>query len=115
MTPDEVFRLHPKIRWTALARESGMVIFSEMRPGIESYTPNTEDRAFMETGPFFMTGIAERLTPESRAGKLDCIIACFEKDCVLMAKVQDGYLALSVDTADALPVFNELKPKIHKL
>jgi hypothetical protein len=37
-----------------------------MRPGITSYTSDAEDRGFMQTGPIFMTGIAERLTPTAR-------------------------------------------------
>jgi len=115
LTPDDVFRLHAKIRWAALSRESGMVVFSQMRPGFESLTPDDTDRAFMETGPLFITGIAQRLTPEGKAGNLECVIACFEKDCVLMAKVQDCYLALSVETADALRVFNEIKPMFLNL
>ena len=115
LTPEDVFRLNPKIRWTALALESGMVVFSQMRPGIESLTPDAEDRAFMEMGPLFMTSIAQRLTPEGKAGKLECVIVCFEKDCVLMAKVQDGFLAMSANTADALAAFDELKAEIQKL
>ena len=115
LTPEDVFRLHPKIRWAALALESGMVVFSQMRPGIESLTPDAEDRAFMEMGPLFMTSIAQRLTPEGKAGKLECVIVCFEKDCVLMAKVQDGFLAMSANTADALAAFDEVKAEILKL
>ena len=95
--------------------ESGMVVFSQMRPGIESLTPDAEDRAFMEMGPLFMTSIAQRLTPEGKAGKLECVIVCFEKDCVLMAKVQDGFLAMSANTADALAAFDEVKAEIQKL
>jgi hypothetical protein len=115
LTPDDVFRLHAKIRWTALALESGMVVFSKMRSGIESFTSDDEDRAFMQTGPLFMTSMAVSLTPLSKAGKLECVIACFEKDCVLMAKVQDGFVAMSAETSDALAVFNEVKPKILSL
>lgn len=115
LTPDDVFRLHAKIRWAALSLESGMVVFSQMRSGIESLTPDDEDRAFMEMGPLFMTSMAMRLTPLGKAGKLECVIACFEKDCVLMAKVHDGFLAMSVEAADALLVFNEVRPKILSL
>ena len=86
-----------------------------MRPGVESYTPNSEDKTFMEMGPLFMTSIAERLSPQGKAGKLECVIACFEKDYVLMAKVPDGHLALSVDAHDALSVFQEIMPQILKL
>jgi hypothetical protein len=87
-----------------------------MRPGVEGYTAESEDRAFMEMGPLFITGLAERLSPEGKAGNLECVIACFEKDCVLMAKVRDGHLALSVDKKDnALTIFQELIPQINKL
>jgi hypothetical protein len=114
LTPDDVFRLHPNIRWAAFSKESG-VVFSQMRPGVESYTPNSADRAFMELGPLFMTGLAERLTPEGKAGKLECVIACFEKDCVLVTKMCDGHLAISVDKPHALSVFQEIIPQLPRL
>jgi len=115
LTPDDVFRLHPKIRWAALSREAGIVEFSRMRPGVVSHTSDAEDRAFMEIGPLVMSGLAERLTPEGKAGKLECVIACFEKDYVLMAKVRDGYLAISVERDQALTVFQQAIPQILKL
>lgn len=86
-----------------------------MRPGVKSYTDNAEDRAFMKMGPLFMIGIAERLTPEGKAGKLECVIACFEKDYVLVAKAGNGHLAISVDKSHALAVFQEIMPKVLKL
>jgi hypothetical protein len=103
------------IRWAALSTESDSVVFSQMRPGVESYTANSEDRDFMKIGPLFMTGIAERLTPEDKAGKLECVIACFEKDYVLVAKLGNGHLAISVDKSHALTVFQEMMPRILKL
>ena len=69
----------------------------------------------MKIGPLFMTGIAERLTPEGKAGKLECVIACFEKDYVLIAKVGNGHLAISVDRDHALAVFQEIIPRVLKL
>ena len=110
--PDDAFRLHPKIRWAALSRETGTVEFSQMRPGVVSHTSEAEDRAFMEIGPLIMTSLAQRLTPEGKAGKLECVIACFEKDYVLMAKVRDGYLAISVEREHGLIVFQEIIPHI---
>jgi len=115
LTANDVFRLHPKIRWAALSSDPTTVVFSQMRPGVESHTPNSEDKAFMEMGPLFLTGVAERLTPQGMAGKLECVIACFEKDCVLIAKVPDGHLALSVEAPNALSVFQEIMPQILKL
>lgn len=115
LTPDDIFRLHPKIRWAAFSTEPGTVMFSTMREGLVSYTPNSGDHAFMEMGPIFMTGIAERLSPAAEAGKLECLIICFEKACVLVAKVGEGHLALSVDKEEALSVFKDILPKISQL
>ena len=115
LTPDDVFRLHSKIRWAALSSEANQVIFSQMREGVKSYTTDAEDRAFMELGPIFMTGIAQRLTPQTKAGRLECVIVCFEKDCVLMTQIGTDHLALSVDRDQALPVFDEIIPKITNL
>ena len=114
LTPDQVFQLHPKIRWASLSAK-GRVVFSEMREGVESYTSDSEDRTFMELGPVIMSGLAERLTPDSKAGELECVMVCFEKDCILLAKVGDDHLAVSVDKSQALTVFQEIMPEIQKL
>lgn len=114
LTPDAVFRLHPKIRWAALSKEPSIVEFSQMRPDVESYTPNAVDEVFMEMGPLIMTSVAERLTAEGKAGKLECLIACFEKVCVLVVEVGNGHLALSIDKDQALTVFGEIIPQVLK-
>ena len=99
----------------ALCSEANQAIFSEMREGVKSHTTDLEDRAFMEMGPVFMTGIAQRLTPNAKAGRLECVIVCFEKDCVLMTQIGSDHLAFSVDRDRAFTVFNEILPKISKL
>lgn len=86
-----------------------------MREGVKSYTTDAEDQAFMELGPLFMTSIAQRLTPATKAGRLECVIACFEKDCVLMTQIGSQYLAFSVDRKDAFTVFNEILTKLADL
>lgn len=106
--------MHPKIRWTAYSVD-GKVVFCEMRAGLQSYTSDAEDRAFMELGPLIMSGVAERLTPSGGAGRLESVIVNLEKDSVLLARVGTGYLAVSVDRADALSVFQEIEPLIKKL
>jgi len=86
-----------------------------MRKDVESYTPDADDRAFMEMGPLFMTGLAQRLTPEGKAGGLECVIACFEKDCVLMTQIGKDHLAISVDRDQALALINEILPQLPHL
>ncbi len=101
LTPEEIFRLHPKIRWTAFSSD-GQVLFSQMRSGVESYTSEAEDKSFMELGPLFMTSLAERLSPFEKAGRVDSIV------------VKEGSLSISVDRRDAVEVFLKVAPIIGK-
>ena len=86
-----------------------------MRPGIKSYTAEKDDESFMRLGPIFLTGVAQRLSPDDRAGKLVCVIACFEKDSVMIMQVGEGHLAVSVEEDDALTVFKKVLPQLQKL
>ncbi len=113
ITPEEIFRLDPKIRWTAFSSDNGKVLFSQMRPGVESYTSNAEDKSFMELGPLFMTSLAERLTPLEKAGRVDSIIVNLSVDSVMLMKVENGYLALSADRADSVEAFVGIAPIIR--
>lgn len=114
LAPEEVFRLHPKIRWAAFSTD-GKVAFCEMRPGQKSYTSDAEDRAFMQLGPVIMSGVAERLTPTGGAGKLQSVIVNMEKDSVLLTKIREGYLAISVERGEAFVVLQEIESSIRKL
>ena len=69
----------------------------------------------MQLGPLIMSGIAERLTPEGIAGKLESVIVNLEKDSILLMKHAKGHLAISVDKADALAVFKEVTSKVQDL
>ena len=115
ISAEEVFRLHSKIRWSAFSTEEGGVVFCKMRPGLTSYTSDIEDRAFMEFGPQLMTGIAEKLSESGGAGHLLSLIVNLEKDSVLLTEVRGGYLAISVDRAEALDVFKEVGEKVREL
>jgi hypothetical protein len=114
ITPEEIFRLHQKIRWAAFSSDNGEVLFAQMRPGVQSYTLNAEDRSFMELGPLFMTSLAERLTPSRKAGRVDSIVVNLDKDSILLMKVEKGYLAVSADRADAVEVFAGVTPIIRE-
>lgn len=61
-TPEDVFRLHPKIRWVGLASEKGEVVFVRTRPGVKSLSPEKEDRSFMELSPLLIVGACGRLS-----------------------------------------------------
>jgi hypothetical protein len=115
LSPEDVFQLHPKIRWGAFATESGRIVFSQMRPGLVSYTDERDDRGFMEFGPQILTCIAQKLSASGGAGNLQSLTVNMEKDCVLLTRTRGGYLAVSVDRPNALLIFNELELKIRQL
>jgi hypothetical protein len=114
LSPEVIFSLHPKIRWTAYS-ENSKVLFCQMRPSVESYTTDADDRAFMELGPLIMSGVAEQLTHSGGAGRLQSIVVNMDKDSVLLTKVGRGYLAISVNRVEALGVFQEIDPAVQKL
>lgn len=114
LTPEQVFRLHPKIRWTAFAR-NGRIVFCKMAPGFESYTSPDADRSFMEFGPLIITGVSERLSSPESAGIVESVIINFEKDSVLLMRVKDGDLAISVDRPHSYGVFQEIESRIKTL
>lgn len=69
----------------------------------------------MELGPLIMSGVAERLTPAGAAGRLESIVVNMEKDSVFLTKIGSGYLAISVDRAEAFGVFQEVNSSIRQL
>jgi len=113
LSPEDVFGLDARIRWAAFSVD-GKVVFCEMRPGVQSYTSDAEDRAFMELGPLIMSGVAERLTQTGGAGKLQSVIVNLEKDSILLMRVRGGYLATSADRADAFDVFQKIESSIQR-
>lgn len=113
LSPDQLFELHPKIRWAACSSD-GHVLFSQMRSGIASYTDLADDRTFMELGPLFMTGLAERLTSSGKAGDVISVVVNMGYDSVLLMKVKDGHIAISADRADAPEVFAKVTPIIKE-
>jgi hypothetical protein len=68
----------------------------------------------MEVGPHLMSGIAERLS-STGAGKVQSLIINLEKDSVFLTHVENGYLAISADRAEAPDVFKEVEPMIRRL
>jgi hypothetical protein len=114
LSPERIFLLDPRIRWTAFARE-GSVIFCQMRPGIRSYTSDEVDEAFMRIGPTILTGVSERMSPVGSAGSVESIILNFDKDSVLIVRLQEGELAISVDRKHAYAAFSEIESRIRSM
>ena len=99
LTAERVFNLHPKIRWAGLATNQGDVIFSKMRPGVKSLSPEAFDEAFMQLGPLLLRGVCERLGPWT--GQLETVTSSYEKVVLIVTSVGKDCLALTINRDDA--------------
>ena len=57
---EQVFAVHPKIRWVGIVAMKGTVLLSEMRPGVKSVTPEAEDKLMLELQAPFHAEMANR-------------------------------------------------------
>jgi len=94
-SPDDVFRVHPKIRWAAWVSEEGQVRFCQMRRGVASHSPEEEDLRFAEFNPLMLLGAGERMARWD--GRVESVIVTYEKVLMYVHKFKDGILALTVD------------------
>lgn len=112
ITPEDVFKIHPKIRWVGLASDQGEVIFVKQRDGLKSLSPEDAERSFMQMGPLLVTSICERMSPWS--GPVGSIVVNYQKVTSLITKVKDGYLALTVDKEQSPQSILEITKSLQK-
>ena len=110
--PERIFNLHPKIRWAGLASDGGDLLFSKMRPNVESISPQATDESFMQLGPMLLSGICERLAPS--AGPLDNVVGTYEKVALIVKRLGNRYLAITINRSDE-SVLPEIIEKLQEL
>ncbi len=98
ITPERIFALNPKIRWAGLATDQGEVLFTLMRPGLESLSPEETDRSFMQLGPMLLSGVCERLAPW--AGPLEVVVSRYKKVTMIVRKLDKLFLAMTINSDD---------------
>jgi hypothetical protein len=91
---EDIFQMHPQIRWAALASDNGELIFSAMRPGTEAYSPERDDQ-FLLLGGLIMDGVAQRQS--QWLGKFEFVFVAYENATQIVAHVQGGYVVLTVE------------------
>jgi hypothetical protein len=108
LKPEEIFAVHPRIRWAGLATRKGNVIFAQMRDGVASLTPHANDLNTLEIQMQYTVEAAEQ---ESRwVGPLDHIAFSFEKYVEIIVPLRDSYVAITLEK-DVPP---DSYPKISK-
>lgn len=95
LKPEEIFAVHPRIRWAGSATRKGAVIFAQMREGVTSLTPNSNHLSDLEIRTQYIIESAEQ---ESKwIGALDHITFCFEKYVELVVPLKDSYVAINLE------------------
>ena len=108
MKPEEVFAVHPRIRWAGLATRKGAVIFAQMREGVTSLTPNSNDLSDLEIRTQYIVESAE--LESWWAGGFDHVTFCFERYVELVVPLKDCYALITLEK-DVPP---ESYPRISK-
>jgi hypothetical protein len=108
LKPEDIFVIHPKIRWAGSMTREGKVLFARMREGLRSMTPSANDLSTLEIRTPYLIEASEQ---ESRwVGALDRITFVFEKRVEMIVPLKDSYVAVTLEK-DTLP---EDLPKISK-
>jgi len=108
LKPQEVFAVHPRIRWAGLATRKGAVIFAQMKEGVTPLIPSGNHLSDLEIRTQYIIESAEL---ESKwVGALDHITFCFEKYVELVVPLKDGYVLITLEK----DVPTESYPRISK-
>lgn len=113
MTPEDIFALNPNIRWVGLATSKGKVLFSQMRRGVKSLTPEEDDRAMLELRAQFLTEMTGHVS--QWAGPAKYIAICYEEFCEVIVTLKDTYVALTLEKGTPATAFKEVAQAIQAI
>jgi hypothetical protein len=112
-TPEVIFGLHPAIRWAGLTSQKGDVIFSRMRPGIESLTPEQDDQYLLQFGALIMNGVCQRSS--NWLGGCTYVQVGYERLTQLILKFGPDYLAITVEKNTACGDLLDIIKSVQRL
>lgn len=104
VSPEEIFHVNKKIRWAALTTDRGDVIYSQQRPGVESFSPAQFDEEFVHLGPLTLLGTAEKYSEYLRG--VDHVVVWFGAVISVYTRVGSQVLSVTLEKdLDALSQF----------
>ena len=109
----EAFRKEPKLRYVGIVDDGYHIIFSEMREGVSSLTPDEQDRNFVQLMPPIIVDAVEKLQP--LLGKLDTVTVRYEKSLLGFFRMQGLILIFSFDPDVTTPFISALSDKMNTL
>ncbi len=111
ITPEALFRMHPKIRCVELASEFGEPIFQRMRDGARSISPDELDDQFLAIGPQVITDFCKKYEPWY--GPLNGIVVYHEKISILIVRVVSKFLVISFEPDTSAETIKEVSDDIR--
>lgn len=104
ISPEEIFQVNKKIRWAALTTDRGDVIYSQQRPGVESFSPAQVDEEFIQLGPLTLLGTAEKYSEYLRG--VDHVVVWFGVAISVYSRVGSQVISVTIEKdLDALSQF----------
>lgn len=104
VSPEEIFQVNKKIRWAALTTDRGDVIYSQQRPGVESFSPAQVDEEFIQLGPLTLLGTAEKYSKYLRG--VDHVVVWFGVAISVYSRVGSQVISVTIEKdLDALSQF----------
>jgi hypothetical protein len=110
---EEAFRNEPKPRYVAVVDGKFNVLLSRMREGVESVTPDEQDRNFVQIMPPIIVDAVEKLQPQ--LGKADNVTVRYEKVLLVFFRLEGLIVILSFDPSASSPFISSLSRSVRKL
>jgi len=110
---EEAFRSNAEIRYIGLVDNKFHVLQSQMREGIQSVTPDHQDRSFIQIMPPIIVDAVEKL--QSFYGKLDNVSIRYEKLMLVFFRLEDLVVVLSFDPSLSSPFIDSLSSSVREL
>jgi hypothetical protein len=95
LKPEDIFAVHPGIRFAGLANRNGQILFSKMREGVLSHTANSVERTGLEDHGRYFIETAEREVKWSE--KLEQFAVSYEKYVALYIPLKQRYVLISLE------------------
>jgi hypothetical protein len=113
LKPEDIFAVHPLIRFAGLANRNGQVLFAKMREGIVSSTPESVDRTGLENHGRYFIETAEQEVKWS--GSLEYIVVAYEKYVIVFIPLVEKYVLISLEKSVPAEVYTNISKAIRAL
>jgi hypothetical protein len=110
---EDIFAVHPGIRFAGLANRNGQVLFAKMREGIASHTPDSVDKTGLENHGRYFIETAEQEVKWS--GSLEHIAVTYEKYVVVFIPLAEKYVLISLERNVPAESYSSISKSIRAL